>query len=104
MHCRRPSSASVQELLACAFGEVADRALGDAILEVGVYATKGKSLLCVLAGLFELVHPSSSASLMLLPTLFKQPIFAVCVVLRHHFMLACLVFTALVAAMRTLTQ
>jgi len=30
-------------------------ALGNAILEVGVYATKGKSLLCVLAGLFECV-------------------------------------------------
>jgi hypothetical protein len=56
----------------------------------------------VLAGLFELVHPSSSASLMLLPTLFKQPIFAVCVVLRDHFMLACIVFAALVTAMRTL--
>jgi hypothetical protein len=56
----------------------------------------------VLAGLFELVHPSSSASLMLLPTLFKQPIFAVCVVLQDHFMLACIVFAALVTAMRTL--
>ena len=53
MHCRRPSSASVQELLACAFGEVADRALGNAILEVGVYATEGKLLACIVACLPE---------------------------------------------------
>jgi hypothetical protein len=40
-------------LLACALGEVADGALGDAILEVGVYATEGKLLACVVACLLE---------------------------------------------------
>jgi hypothetical protein len=40
-------------LLACALEEVADRALGDAILEVGVYATEGKLLACVVACLPE---------------------------------------------------
>ncbi len=37
----------------CALGEVADGALGDAILEVGVYATEGKLLACVVACLLE---------------------------------------------------
>ena len=40
-------------MLACALGEVADGALGDAILEVGVYATEGKLLACVVACLPE---------------------------------------------------
>jgi len=40
-------------LLACALGKVADGALGDAILEVCVYATEGKLLACVVACLPE---------------------------------------------------
>ena len=40
-------------MLACALGEVADGALGNAILEVGVYATEGKLLACVVACLLE---------------------------------------------------
>ena len=40
-------------MLACALGEVADGALGDAILEVGVYATEGKLLACIVACLPE---------------------------------------------------
>ena len=40
-------------MFACALGEVADGALGDAILEVGVYATEGKLLACVVACLLE---------------------------------------------------
>ncbi len=40
-------------MLACALGEVADGALGDAILEVGIYATEGKLLVCVVACLPE---------------------------------------------------
>jgi hypothetical protein len=43
----------VQQLLVCAFGEVANAALGDAILEVGVYATEGKLLARVVTCLFE---------------------------------------------------
>ena len=37
----------------CALGEVADGVLGDAILEVGIYATEGKLLACVVACLSE---------------------------------------------------
>jgi len=40
-------------LLACALGEITDGALGDAILEVGVYATEDKLLACVVACLPE---------------------------------------------------
>jgi hypothetical protein len=39
--------------IACALGNVADGALGNAILEVGVYATEGKMLACVVACLLE---------------------------------------------------
>ncbi len=53
VHRGGPSSPGVQKLLACALGEVADGALGDAILEVGVYATEGKLLVRVMACLFE---------------------------------------------------
>ena len=40
-------------MLGCAFREVANAALGDAILEVGVYATEGELLVCVMTCLFE---------------------------------------------------
>ncbi len=40
-------------MLACALGEVADGALGDAILEVGIDATEGELLVRVVTGLFE---------------------------------------------------
>jgi hypothetical protein len=53
MHCSGPSSPGVQKLLACALREVANGALGDAILDVGVYATEGKLLAGVVACLFE---------------------------------------------------
>ncbi len=53
MHCCRPSSTSVQQLLVRAFREVVDCTLGDAILEMSVDPAEGKSLLCGLAGLFE---------------------------------------------------
>ena len=32
-------------MLACTLGEAADGALGDAILEVGIYATEGKRVI-----------------------------------------------------------
>ena len=44
VHYCGPSSPGVQQLLACAFGEVAYGVLGDAILKVCVYATEGKLL------------------------------------------------------------
>jgi hypothetical protein len=47
-------------LLACALGEVADRALGDPILEMGVHATKGELLAALLARLLEGVVRESS--------------------------------------------
>ena len=51
-HCR-PSSPGMQQLFACVFGEVADGALSNAILKVGVYATEGELLACVMTCLFE---------------------------------------------------
>ena len=48
-----PSSPGVQQLLACAFGEVADGALGNAILKVGVHTTEGKLLARVVTCLFK---------------------------------------------------
>jgi hypothetical protein len=43
----------VEQLLACALREIADRALGDAILEVGIDAAEGELLSGVVAGLLE---------------------------------------------------
>ncbi len=53
VHRSGPSSPGAQKLLACALREVANAALGDAILEVGVDATEGKLLAGVVACLFE---------------------------------------------------
>ena len=43
----------MEQLLACALGEIADGALGDAILEVGIDAAEGELLPGVVAGLLE---------------------------------------------------
>ena len=43
----------MEQLLACALREIADRALGDAILEVGIDAAEGELLSGVVAGLLE---------------------------------------------------
>jgi hypothetical protein len=53
VHCLRPASTCVEQLLASAFGEVADGVLGDAILEVGIDAAEGELLLRIVAGLLE---------------------------------------------------
>jgi hypothetical protein len=45
----------MKQLLVCALREVADGLLGDAILEVCVYATEGMLLALFMAGLFECV-------------------------------------------------
>ena len=55
VHCLRPASASVQQLLVRALQEVADRAFGYAILEVSIHATEGELLALLMAGLFESV-------------------------------------------------
>jgi hypothetical protein len=43
----------VEQLLACAFQEVLDGLLGDAILKVGIYPTEGDLLPCFMAYLSE---------------------------------------------------
>ena len=53
MHCLRPASTCVEQLLACALQEIVERALGDAILEVGIDAAEGELLLHVVVGLLE---------------------------------------------------
>ncbi len=53
VHRCGPASSGVQQLLACAFGEVMDGALGDAILKVSVHATEGELLTRVVTCLFE---------------------------------------------------
>ncbi len=55
VHCLQPASASVQQLLAHALQEVADGALGNAILEVSVYATEGELLALFVACLLECI-------------------------------------------------
>ncbi len=55
MHCLRPASASMKQLLMRALQEVADGLLGNAILKVCIYATEGKLLVLFMTGLFECV-------------------------------------------------
>ena len=53
MHCLRPASVCVEQLLARALREIADGALGDAILEMGIHAAEGELLSRIMAGLPE---------------------------------------------------
>jgi hypothetical protein len=53
MDCLWPVSACVEQLLACALREVPDGLLFNAILEVGIYPTKGELLPCVVVCLSE---------------------------------------------------
>ena len=55
MYCLRPASACVEQLLACALREIADGALDDAILKVGIHAAEGELLSRIVAGLLESV-------------------------------------------------
>jgi hypothetical protein len=55
VHCLRPSSVSVKQLLTRALQEVADGSLGNAILEVSIYATEGKLLALFVARLLECI-------------------------------------------------
>ncbi len=48
-----PVGARVEQLLARTLREVSDGLLGNAILEVGVYPTKGELLSCIVACLLE---------------------------------------------------
>ena len=53
VHCLRPASVCVEQLLARALREIADGALGDAILEMGIHAAEGELLSRIMAGLPE---------------------------------------------------
>ncbi len=55
VHCLRPASASMQQLLARDLQEVADGVLGNAILEVSIYATEGELLALLVACLLECI-------------------------------------------------
>jgi hypothetical protein len=52
----------VEQLLECALREIADGALGGAILEVGIDAAEGELLSSVVAGLLESVVVEASGS------------------------------------------
>ncbi len=60
VNCLRPASVGMQQLLAHALQEIADGALGNAILEVGVYATEGELLAHVVACLLERIVGEST--------------------------------------------
>jgi hypothetical protein len=51
--CLQPAGAHMEQLLLCAFQEVSDGLLGNAILEVGIYPTEGELLPCPMACLLE---------------------------------------------------
>ncbi len=51
--CLWPAGAHMEQLLLCAFREVPDGLLGDAILKVGIDPTEGELLPCVVVGLLE---------------------------------------------------
>ncbi len=47
--CHQPACAHMEQLFPCAFQEVPDGSLGDAILKVGIDPTEGELLPCVMA-------------------------------------------------------
>ncbi len=53
MQCLRPASACVEQLLARALREIADGALGDPFLKMGIHAAEGELLSRFVAGLPE---------------------------------------------------
>ncbi len=53
MHCLRPASACVEQLLARPLQEVANGVLSDPILKMGIHAAEGELLSRFVAGLFE---------------------------------------------------
>jgi hypothetical protein len=55
VHCLRPASASVKQLLTPALQEVVDGSLSNAILEVSVYATEGELLALLVACVSECI-------------------------------------------------
>ena len=53
MHCLRPASACVEQLLARALQEIVDGALGDPVLKMGIHTAEGELLSRFMAGLLE---------------------------------------------------
>jgi hypothetical protein len=51
--CLQPAGARVEQLPLCAFQEVSDGLLDNAILEVGIYPTEGELMSCFMACLLE---------------------------------------------------
>ncbi len=51
--CFRPAGARMEQFLPCAFQEVSDGLLGNAILKVGIDPTEGELLPCFMACLLE---------------------------------------------------
>jgi hypothetical protein len=51
--CLWPAGARMEQLLPCAFLEVSNGLLGNAVLEVGIYPTEGELLSCFVACLSE---------------------------------------------------
>jgi hypothetical protein len=51
--CLWPAGARMEQLLPCAFQEVLDGSLSNAVLEVGIYLTKGELLPSLMACLLE---------------------------------------------------
>ncbi len=51
--CLRPVGMCMEQLGPCAFREVLDGLLGDAVLEVGIHPTEGELLPCLMACLLE---------------------------------------------------
>ncbi len=63
--CLWPASWRMEQLLPCAFQEVLDGLLGDAVLEVGIYPTEGELLPCLMACLLEGVVMKASVVTMI---------------------------------------
>jgi hypothetical protein len=55
----------MEQLLPCAFREISDGLLGDAVLEVGIYPTEGELLPCLMACLSEGVVVKASVVTMI---------------------------------------
>ena len=53
MHCLRPASTCVEQLLARALREIVDGVLGDAVLKMSIHTTESELLSHVVAGLLE---------------------------------------------------
>ncbi len=63
--CLWPAGVRMEQLLPCAFREVLDGLLGNAVLDVGIYPTEGELLPCLMACLLEGVVVKTSVVTMI---------------------------------------